>query len=268
MVEHAAWVYSTLAISRCVISLGSHLFVDRHVFLGFSFDYRLCLFDKVEQYFHRPDRAQKALAAFQRLSPAERESLKLDVSSFTGGPADEQVFLLGKFKSLDAVNCPREDKAGKLGQEKGVKGETGGGRGTTQGDSRKKQKQAKERAVKGKDEETSAAEGVAGISVRPEEEKKDEKEKEEEQDEEDEGDEDDGDDDESLVTPRPRYCFEMSFVDGTSCAPGLARETRVLIYCGSELAVLEVSKMFSPGFLGDAAGFVCICFLISGTHSM
>ncbi|PHJ18458.1 glucosidase ii beta subunit-like protein [Cystoisospora suis] len=205
------------------------------------FDYRLCLFDKVEQYFHRPDRAQKALAAFQELSPAERESLKLDVSSFTGGPPGEQVFLLGKFKSLDAVNCPREDKADKRRQEKGVQGQTGGGRGRTQGDSKKRQKQAKEQAVKGKDEETSAAEGVAGISVRPEEEKKDEKEKAEEKDEEDE-EEEDGDDDESLVTSRPRYCFEMIFVDGTNCTPELARETRVLIYCGSELAVLEVTE--------------------------
>ncbi|PFH32734.1 hypothetical protein BESB_013460 [Besnoitia besnoiti] len=180
------------------------------------FDYQLCLFDSVRQFPYRPRRAQEALAAYQASAAREGERLP-DTARFTGGAAKEPSFLLGTFDSLELVRCPRGSAAARRLLQTAPRG---------------LQASAKARAVQSRtDAATAAAEGAAGISFRPEGEKKGAEEEEEDSlgDDGDPGDH--------------QLCFSMLFLDGDSCADDVQRETEALIHCGPELAVVQVSEV-------------------------
>ncbi|KEP64277.1 UNVERIFIED_CONTAM: hypothetical protein HHA_253400 [Hammondia hammondi] len=168
------------------------------------FDFQICLFDRVRQFFHRSHRAGEALLAYQNATRVDGESPG-DASQFTGGLPGEPMFTLGTFRSLEVVKCPKGNAAatGKLL-----------GRGT-QEKLRAWTEQSKDAAI--------PTDPTTGFAFRLE---------------------DASEDEDALFPQGgdPEFCFSMFFDDGDACPNDTRRETEVLIHCGPELFVVQVQE--------------------------
>nr|PUA89079.1 glucosidase II beta subunit-like protein [Toxoplasma gondii TgCATBr9] len=168
------------------------------------FDFQICLFDRVRQFFHRSHRAREALLAYQNATHVDGETPK-DASQFTGGLPGEPMFALGTFRSLEVVKCPKGNAAatGKLL-----------GRGTRE-KLRAWTEQSKDVAI--------PTDPTTGFAFRLEDESEEE-------------------DDLFPQGGDPEFCFSMFFADGDACPNDSRRETEILIHCGPELFVVQVQE--------------------------
>ncbi|CBZ50309.1 conserved hypothetical protein [Neospora caninum Liverpool] len=171
------------------------------------FDFQICLFDRVRQFFYRPRRAHEAMAAYQNHPRVEGESP--DISRFTGGPPGEPQFTLGRFRSLEVVKCPKGAAAAThrlLGRK----------------ETRRAPAESRSEATEGKTDEAT------GFAFRPD----------------DNAGGDDDEEDSAAVSQGGdhEFCFSMLFADGDACLNDVHRETEILIHCGPELFVVQVQE--------------------------